>query len=155
FFHHVFHVFAIHGMRLYGGLNVVLHRPVFRVGDIVYSQQPLRFFPALVGDHGVLVLLVYHVVTGVFLWLSRRLFNLLAFFQVRDHAIGLVILVSGFIAGAADDQRCARFINQDGIHFVHNAVIVPALYALSQVKLHVVAQVIEAEFVVGAVGHVG
>ncbi len=35
------------------------------------------------------------------------------------------------------------------------AEVVAALHAIVQVKLHVVAQVVEAELVVGAVGHIG
>jgi hypothetical protein len=53
------------------------------------------------------------------------------------------------------DQRRPRLINQNRVHFVHNGVVVPALHAIFYFKLHVVAQVVEAEFVVGSVGDVG
>ena len=81
--------------------------------------------------------------------------DLFALFQLRDDAVDAVVLVGGFFAGAADDERRARFVDQDRVHFVHDAEVVPALHAVVQVELHVVAQVVEAEFVVGAVGDVG
>ncbi len=142
-------------MGLYRGLHVVLHRPVFRVGNVVNPQQALDFFPALVRDGGVLVLLVHHVIPGVFLGLSRRFLDFHALFKMGNHAVGALILVGRLVAGAADDQRSTGFINQDGINFVHDAVVVATLHTLRQVKLHVVAQVVEAVFVVGAVGYVG
>ena len=66
-----------------------------------------------------------------------------------------VVLVGRFLAGAGNDQRGAGFVDQDGIDFVDDGEVVPALHAIVQVELHVVAQVVEAEFVVGAVGDVG
>ena len=57
--------------------------------------------------------------------------------------------------GAADDQRGARFVNEDGVHLVHNGEIMPALHLFLAAHGHaVVAQVIEAEFRVGAVSDV-
>ena len=82
-------------------------------------------------------------------------FDLLAFFQLGNDAVDLVILVGRLFAGAGNNQRRAGFVDQDGIHFVDDRVIVPALHAILDVELHVVAQVVEAELVVGAVGDVG
>ena len=56
---------------------------------------------------------------------------------------------------AADDERGTGFVDQDGVNFVDDGEVVPALHAIVQVELHVVAQVVEAEFVVGAVSDVG
>ena len=66
----------------------------------------------------------------------------------------LIILVGGFLAGAGDDQRGARFVDQDGIHFVDDGEVMAALHAVLDAELHVVAEVVEAELVVGAVGDV-
>ena len=56
---------------------------------------------------------------------------------------------------AGDDQRRPRLVHQDGIDLVDDGEFVPALHHLRDVVFHVVAQVVEAEFVVGAVGDVG
>ena len=53
-----------------------------------------------------------------------------------------------------NDQRRARFVDQDRIDFVDNGVGQFALYALRRRIDHVVTQVVEAEFVVRAVGNV-
>ena len=49
----------------------------------------------------------------------------------------------------------ASFIDEDGVDFVDDAVVVRALDLIAQLELHVVAEVVEAELVVGAVGDVG
>ena len=97
------------------------------------------------------MLLVHDVVAGEDGRLARRLLHLLALLQLGNDLVDLVILVGGFLAGAADDERRARFVDQDGVHLVDDAEVVPALHALAQVELHVVAQVVEPELVVRTV----
>ena len=66
------------------------------------------------------------------------------------------IVEFGFVVGrAGDDERRPRLVDQDRIDLVDDRVIVPALSHLIQLVLHVVAQIVEAEFVVGPVGDVG
>ncbi len=80
--------------------------------------------------------------------------DLFALFQLRDDAIHLVVLVGRLFAGARNDQRRSGFVNQDGIDFVDDGKVVHALHTIAQVELHVVAQIVESELVVGAVSHV-
>ena len=56
---------------------------------------------------------------------------------------------------AGNDQRRARLVDQDRIDFVDDRVVVAALHHLGALVFHVVAQIVEAEFVVGGVGDVG
>ena len=56
---------------------------------------------------------------------------------------------------AGDDQRRARLVDQDRVHLVDDREVVAALDHLAGVIDQVVAQVVEAELVVGAVGDVG
>ena len=58
-------------------------------------------------------------------------------------------------AGPGDDQRGAGLVDQDGVDLVDDRVVVAALHQVVQRVRHVVAQVVEAELVVGAVGDVG
>ena len=74
--------------------------------------------------------------------------------QLRDDAIDFVIQVGRFFGRARDDQRRARFVDQDAVDFVDDREVMAALHHRREVELHVVAQVVEAEFVVGAVGDV-
>ena len=54
-----------------------------------------------------------------------------------------------------DDERRPRLVDEHGVHFVDDRVDVGALHALVERHDHVVAQVVEAELVVRAVGDVG
>jgi hypothetical protein len=54
----------------------------------------------------------------------------------------------------ADDQRRARFVDQDRVDFVDDRVVQLALHHLIEAPGHVVAQVVEADFVVRDVGDV-
>ncbi len=69
--------------------------------------------------------------------------------------IDAVILVGGFFRGAGNNQRRAGFVDEDGVDFIDDGEMMAALHAIGEIVFHVVAQIIEAEFVVGAVGDVG
>ena len=65
------------------------------------------------------------------------------------------LLVHRHDRGTRDDQRRSRFIDEDGIYFVHDGEIVAPLDLLFFAGGHaIVAQVVEAELGVGAVGDV-
>ena len=74
--------------------------------------------------------------------------------EVRDDRIDRNIETGAVFRRARDDERRARLVDQDRIDFVDDREGVAALDHLRHVVLHVVAQVVEAELVVRAVGHV-
>ena len=74
--------------------------------------------------------------------------------QPRDQRVGLDVKLGGILRRPRDDQRRAGLVDQDRVHLVDDRVVELALDHLLQARLHVVAQVVEAEFVVGAVGDV-
>src|SRR4029079_9353894 len=80
--------------------------------------------------------------------------DLFAFFQLRNDRVGFVVFVGGFIRRTGNDQRRARFVDENRIDFVNDREVMTALNTSREVKLHIVAQIVEAEFVVGAVGDV-
>jgi hypothetical protein len=67
-------------------------------------------------------------------------------------------LVEHFVAAlfdrARDDERRAGLVDEHRVHLVHDRVVEPALHAVLGPHRHVVAQVVEAELVVRAVGDV-
>ena len=75
--------------------------------------------------------------------------------QLRDDAIDLVVEVGRFLGRAGDDERRPRLVDEDAVDLVDDREVVPALDVVRELELHVVAQVVEAELVVGAVGDVG
>ena len=54
----------------------------------------------------------------------------------------------------ADDERCARLVNQNGIDLVNDGVVEATLDTVFGFVDHVVAQIVETKFVVGAVSDV-
>ena len=75
--------------------------------------------------------------------------------QARHDARELAVGVGGRLRRAADDERRARLVDEDGVDLVDDAVGVAALHHVLAAHGHVVAQVVEAELGVGAVGDVG
>ncbi len=114
---------------------------------------------AALGELHRLVLLVDDVVAGrlerfALLGLDLPLRHR-AQLEAGDDAIDLVVEVGRFLGRPGDDQRGARFVDEDAVDFVDDGEVVPALDVLRELELHVVAQVVEAELVVGPVGDVG
>ncbi len=67
----------------------------------------------------------------------------------------LGVPAGALLGRARDDQRRAGLVDEDRVDLVDDRVDVPALHALGLRPGHVVAQVVEAELVVRAVGDVG
>ena len=140
-------------MGLDGDFDVVLEVPVFRVGDVADAEQLFDLLPALVGDGDGAGLLVDDVVAGPGFGLEG--FDEFAEFKLGDDDVDAGVLVGGLVGGAGDDERGAGLVDEDGVDFVDDAVVVSALDLILDLELHVVAEVVEAELVVGAVGDVG
>ena len=75
--------------------------------------------------------------------------------QFGNNRIHRFIQVGPVGRGAGNDQRRPRLVDQDAVHFIDNRVEVMALVHFGQISLHVVAQVVEPQFVVGGIGDVG
>ena len=99
------------------------------------------------------MLLVDDVVFGEDLGLA--LLDLFAEDELGNDLVDADVFVGGLVGRAGDDERGAGFVDEDGVDFVDDGVVVAALDAVLDVELHVVAQVVEAELVVRAVGDVG
>ena len=67
----------------------------------------------------------------------------------------LAVKLRRFLGRTGDDQRCARLVDEDRVDLVDDGVVEIALHHVRQPKRHIVAQIVEAEFVVGAIGHIG
>ncbi|MNO57541.1 hypothetical protein D3C76_480810 [compost metagenome] len=85
--------------------------------------------------------------------LAFDLFDVLG--KARDQAVDLDVQLGAVLGLARDDQRGTRFVDEDGVDFVDHGEVQFTLELLVLAERHVVAQVVETEFVVGAVGNVG
>ena len=110
-------------------------------GEHVVDAEPaLHLVGAGLGDRDLLELLVDDVVL-----LGR---------EPRDQPRELDVLVGRLLGVAADDQRRAGLVDEDVVDLVDDRVEVAALDAVGEVDDEVVAQEVEAELVVRAVGDV-
>ena len=152
-FDDVLDVALVEGVGLDGGFDVVLEVPVFGVGDVADAEEFFDLFPALVGDGDGAGFFVYDVVAGPGFGLEG--FDQLAELEFGDDDVDAKIFVGGLVGGAGDDERGTGFVDEDGVDFVDDAVEVTALNLILELELHVVAEIVEAELVVGAVSDVG
>ncbi len=103
------------------------------------AQPLLHLFHARLGEHDRALLLVDLVVGLV---------------EIRDVGVDGVVEIGAVVERTGNDQRRARLVDQDRVDLVDDGVDVPALDHVLQPVLHVVAQIVEAELVVGGVGDV-
>ena len=68
--------------------------------------------------------------------------------------VSLLVQVSGLVAASGNDQRGSRFINENGVHLVHDGEVRGALNLVLLVNAHVIAQVVEAQLVVGGICYI-
>ena len=109
--------------------------------EVVDAQLVLDEGHAVLGDPDGLLALVHLVV------------DVLG--HLRGEPCELGVPPGALLRGAGDDQRGAGLVDEDRVDLVDDREGVTALHALGLRPGHVVAQEVEAELVVGAVGDVG
>ena len=125
--------------------------------DILDTQTALDLLKAaLGGGNGVLGLVHDVVARGLHILGGGEhvMRHVLAALQAAHGARKVLVGAGRLGAGARDDERRPGLIDQDGVDLVDDGVVVAALYALLGAGDHVVAQVVETELGVGAVGDV-
>ena len=162
--HDVLDIAAVDGVRTQGSVEVMHQHDVLGVIQALalgqkanLAQQHLGLLVALLGEVDLLLLLVDGEVAALlirerFLALLRLLARLAL--ELGDQAVDGVVQLGVVRRGTGDDQRGAGLVDQDGIHLIHDGEVERALHDLIQAEGHVVAQVVEAQLVVGGVGDV-
>ena len=110
---------------------------IVEVGD---AENLLDFRNALFRDRN-----------GVRFFIDREIF---VAHEARQDLRERRVQIGRVVALAADDQRRARFVDEDRIDFVDDREVQLALHHLIETPRHVIAQVVEADLVVGDVGDV-
>ena len=108
--------------------------------EVIDAELILDVFHALF-QHADGALLVVHLVVDT-LAHARG--------QLREDAVEL----GGTIYRAGDDERGTGFIDKNRVDLVHDAEVVAALHHIIEGADHVIAQVVKAQLVIGAVGNV-
>ena len=126
-------------------------------GKILDLEVGFGLLDAAGGQGAGLVLLVNDVITVGLLIGGDFVFQLHhhALAQGAHEAVHLRVQAGRVLTAAGDDQRGAGFIDQDGVHLIDDGKGMAALHHVGLVGHHVVAQIVEAKLVVGAVGDIG
>ena len=80
---------------------------------------------------------------------------MLVLLEAADERVDLGVELGRLVGRAGDDERRPGLVDEDAVDLVDDGVIELALDQVGQAELHVVAEVVEAELVVRAVGDVG
>ena len=141
-----------------GLVDVVVDGGVFLVSQVVQVEELFCLGDAAGGQssglalffHDVVVVLLHVLVKFLVVGLSDHVAV-----QVLGELVGHLIQLGGLFAAAGDDEWGTGFVDEDGVHFVHDGEGQVALDGVPVVDGHVVTEVVEADLVVGAVGDVG
>ena len=120
-------------------------------GDVLHVVERIRFELAGVTERLLHLLHAdFGQIDGALLFVELVIF----FRQIRNEGVDGVVEFRAIVERAGNNQRRARFVDQDRVHFVDDGVSMAALHHILEPVLHIVAQIIEAELVIGAVGDV-
>ena len=138
--HHVVHITLHQHIGTESTVDVVVQLGIFGIVQVFDFEGTLHLLGTFIRQGNGLLLFVYGVV--------------LVPLQVPHHHVCLLVEHGALVTLTGNDQRRAGFINQDGVHFVHDGVVVTTLGQLRLADDHVVPQVVKAQLIVGAIGNV-
>ncbi len=149
----VFHIPMEQRTSAQGGVDVVQQPQIVRGIEALSlrqqsgtGQQVFHFLVSLLGQLNLAAFFIDRVIAILTLFRHRiQVLNQLAHAHIQ---LGAVLCRTG------DDERGTRLVNQDRIHFVHHGEVERPLDFILQTEGHVIAQIIKAELVVGAVGYI-
>ena len=155
--HDVINVALHHTVGFDGLVDVVGEGHILCGSEVLDLEIFLGLLDALSRQGAGLVLLVHDVIAVSLLVGLHLVFQLDhdALAQSADEAVHLGIQAGRVLSAARDDKRRTGLVDEDGVHLIDNGVGMAALHHVVFISHHVVAQIVEAELVVGAVGNVG
>ena len=116
-----------------------------------------RFFYAGRGESCGFGLLIYNII-GVAVFLI--VVFLFIQFCYPDHFQGLGetvrdgVHLRGFIPLPGNDQGGSGFIDQNGVHFVHDSERVSTLYFLLFIGDHIITQIIKSQLIISTISNI-
>ena len=161
--HHVIDVALVQRVRAERLIDVMQKRHVGRVVEAAWlepvPEHLLGLRHAAFGQRHRLVLLVDEIIARRFERLALFRFGVAARhgagLEARNDAVDFVIEIGRLFGWTRNDERGPRLVDEDAVHLVNDREVMSALDVVRELELHVVAQVVEAELVVGSVRDVG
>ena len=117
----------------------------------------LGLFNALGGECGGFGLFVDDIVAVIFLvdvLLGVHLFDF-GHAKGAGEFVGTLVKVGGFLPLSRNDERGSGLVDKYRVNLVDDGEIVASLNLVLKLNHHVVAEIVKAHLVVGAVGYVG
>ena len=146
-------------------VDIVVEFGVFHVGQVVNLKKSFGFFDTALSQ-----------TNGFFLFGHQHVVIVFQFFvEFRIKAVKLALFVVGLFktaaqtfckpvggdihfvtlrSRAADNKRCTRFVDKNTVHLVDNDEVEFSLNELFFSYHHVIAEVVETEFVIRTVGDI-
>ena len=142
-------------MRMERLHDMMVDRDVLRIGKVLQPEKFLRLFHAVARQHRAFRLFIDDIILCNVLIVGFRI-HFLDFQRAQraDKALRLLIQLVRLSAAPGYDQRRARLVDENGVDLVHDGEMIASLRQLLLVSHHVVAQIIEADLVIGSVGDV-
>ena len=122
--------------------HMVIDFHILRIAEILDLKELLRLGDTLIGQ------------TDAFFLFLDRIVSILTLIQRIDEFIRDPIQIGRFITLSGNDQRRSRLIDEDGVHFVDDGVVQISLRQLVLINHHIVAQIVETEFIIRSVGNI-
>ncbi len=154
----------LHDGGLFGPLHEGLHQVEFDAPDQLLElgvfhefKEALVLWSAFLDHEQFLAGLLEVALFKLFFGFLKEFLDdaLLLLVEPVDAGRKRLVLLVGLLDRAGYDERGARLVNEHTVHLVNDSVMMPALHLMLFPDTHVVAQVIEPELAVGAVGDVG
>ena len=134
-------------------VDVVEQSGVLRIHQVLNAEVLLSLCNAVGKQVAGLCLLVDKVIAVELCFVVLLVVKLC--YLVHGEGLGefvsLFVEVCGLVAAAGNYQRSSRLVNEYGVHLVDDGEVRFALYLVLLVHAHVVAQVVEAQLVVGCI----
>ena len=140
-----------------GVVDVVLQFQVFGVRQVIHVEEFFCLCDTFLCQHNAFCLFIQNKVPFFLqFFFHQRVHSFFfvqdaAFFQLFYKQIGYAVQVCGLGAAAGNDQWCSGFVDEDGVHFVDDGKVQVTLYHAFFADYHVVTEVVETKFIVGAI----
>ena len=156
FLDHIVNIPFHNAVGPYGLIDMVGKGGVFKVCKVFQSEMLLRLGYASGGKGGVPRLFVNDIVGIEVLILFRLLVNAgnHKLLQPADKIVHLLIELGALVTLTGNDEGGAGLVYQNGVYLVNNGEVMPALNHIALVDGHIVAEIIKAHLVVGAVSNI-
>ena len=131
---------------------------VYRISYVIQAKILFGLIHALTGKRCRPGLYIHHIVAALLLlsafkqnFRSCKLLYIGPAFQFADKAVDFDVHIRRFLAVTGNYKRGSRLVDQDRVNLVNYSIIEFALNHALPINHHIVAQVVETEFIIRSI----